>query len=48
MYAYGSKNDADMIGANLQKVTESGKIENNFNYSVGNYAYFSQKECQCS
>ncbi|MBQ6218820.1 MAG: glycosyltransferase [Methanosphaera sp.] len=45
MYAYGSKNDADMIGANLQKVTESGKIENNFNYSVGNYAYFSQKEC---
>ena len=45
MYAYGSKNDANMIGANLQKVTESGKVESNFNYSVGNYAYFSKKEC---
>ena len=41
MYDYGSKHDADMIGANQKRVSLDGKIEDNFNYKENNYMYFS-------
>lgn len=40
MYNYGKKHDADMVCANLQRISSNGKIATNFNYEEGNYAYF--------
>ena len=41
MYQFGIENDADMVGANLKRVSIDGDIEENFNYIENNYAYFS-------
>lgn len=41
MYDFGVKHDADMVGGNLKRVSLEGKLEYNFNYKEGNYAYFS-------
>ena len=41
MYDFGVKHDADMVAGNLKRVSLDGKLEDNFNYKEGNYAYFS-------
>ena len=41
MYEYGSKHDADMVGANQKRVSIDGNLEDNFNYKQKNYTYFS-------
>jgi glycosyltransferase involved in cell wall biosynthesis len=40
MYEYGYKNNADIICGNLKRISSEGKLEDNFNYVEGNYAYF--------
>ncbi len=40
MYEYGYKNNADVICGNLKRISSEGKLEDNFNYAEGNYAYF--------
>lgn len=40
MYEYGYKNNADIICGNLKRISSEGKLEDNFNYAEGNYAYF--------
>ena len=42
MYNFGVKHNADMVGGNLKRVSLEGKLEDNFNYEEGNYAYFSK------
>ena len=42
MYNFGKKHNADMIGGNLKRVSLEGKLEDNFNYKEGNYAFFSE------
>lgn len=44
MYDYGIKHNADMVGGNLKRVSIDGKLEDNFNYKEGNYAFFSKFE----
>lgn len=43
MYAVGCQNDANVVGANLIRVNNEGEFEENQNYSLGNYAYFSDE-----
>lgn len=40
MYEYGYENNADVICGNLKRISSEGKLEDNFNYAEGNYAYF--------
>ena len=42
MYQFGIENDANMVGANLKRVSPKGVLEDNFNYKDGNYAFFSE------
>ena len=42
MYAFGIEHNADMVGGNLKRVSIDGKLEDNFNYKEGNYAFFSE------
>lgn len=42
MYNVGIKHNADMVGGNLKRVSIDGKLEDNFNYKEGNYAFFSK------
>ena len=44
MYEIGVKNNADMVAANLQRTNLKGDLMGNFNYDVGNYAYFSKED----
>ncbi len=44
MYEIGKKNNADMIGANMERVSPTGTKEGNFNYKEGNYAYFDKED----
>ena len=44
MYDFGVKHNADMVAGNLKRVGPDGKLEDNFNYKEGNYAYFSKFE----
>ena len=43
MYDVGSKNNADMVAANLERTNLKGDLLGNFNYGAGNYAYFSEE-----
>ncbi|MBE6485731.1 MAG: glycosyltransferase family 2 protein [Methanosphaera stadtmanae] len=45
MYNFGIKNDADIVGGNLVRVSNEDVIEENFNYAEKNYMYFSE-ECE--
>lgn len=42
MYNFGIENNADMVGANLKRVSIDGDIEENFNYADNNYMYFDE------
>lgn len=41
MYNFAIEKNADMVGANLKRVSENWELEDNFNYAENNYAYFS-------
>ena len=43
MYEIGSKNNADMVAANLQRTNLKGDMLGNFNYDEGNYYYCSEE-----
>ena len=42
MYEFGSKNNANIVGANLKRINLNGDLMENYNYNAGNYKYFSK------
>lgn len=45
MYEYGHKNDANIVCANLERITQNMKKVDNFNYDKNNYTKFNEYEC---
>ena len=44
MYFYGFKNDADIVCGNLKRITQTGELDENYDYENARFKYFSKKD----
>lgn len=44
MYFYGSKNNADIVCANLKRIRQNGDLETNYDFKNTKFTYFNKKD----